>query len=682
MNRIILIYCLLAASVSVNAQNVGVGTNTPHSSSLLELSANNKGLLIPRLSTTERLAIPTPANSLMVYDVTNDNYWYYSIYGWKPIGADIPGNSNLQYGQGPGQTYYLNTNYSIGDVYSGVLYDSGGPSGNYGNNENNTFSFNLTNTSNLGCRLEIISNVVESPYDSLLLIKTSLEGTDTINLENAPDVIYVDWNSSHSFKIVFKTNNLVPMAGFEIRWNMILANPVAQNFATPLAGWHYVPAKIAIHGGTDFNNNWSNDSTGLNAFSFGNNNQAKGDISLALGQNNKAIGYASRALGLSNVTRGFSATAIGNGCFADGMHSLAAGNQSKATGNYGLAIGAGNVADESGVALGLGDSAYSFATALGHANTSRGQYSVTAGFLNIAKESHSMALGTGNTANGYASYAIGYFNETTGYFSTAIGNYCRAVGNQSTALGIRTKATAENSFVIGIYNDTSVVNSLFEIGNGAYAANSNALTILKNGNTGIGNIDPAYKLDVVSRIRIRGLAGITAGIWLNNEGNSAIPAFIGMRDDTKVGFYGSGSPNSGWGFLMNTTNGRVGIGTDVPSEALHVVGNVYVTGSLTQNSDSRLKRDITPLNNTLSSIKALQAYRYYWNPGGPDTTEQIGFLAQELQQQFPQLVKKSDTGILSINYSGMVPVLLQAMKEQQAEIDAMKAEIKEMKKSR
>lgn len=84
------------------------------------------------------------------------------------------------------------------------------------------------------------------------------------------------------------------------------------------------------------------------------------------------------------------------------------------------------------------------------------------------------------------------------------------------------------------------------------------LTLKNNGNVGIGITDPAYKLDVGARMRIRATPGFTAGHWLNNDANNASPAFIGMFSDNQVGFYGSGS--AGWGLLMNTQTGAVSFG--------------------------------------------------------------------------------------------------------------------------
>jgi len=85
-----------------------------------------------------------------------------------------------------------------------------------------------------------------------------------------------------------------------------------------------------------------------------------------------------------------------------------------------------------------------------------------------------------------------------------------------------------------------------------------ALDIKADGKIGIGVSDPAYLLDIGERMRIRGTPGFTAGIWLNNEANTALASFVGMQADNQVGFFGFGS--AGWGLLMNTQTGAISVG--------------------------------------------------------------------------------------------------------------------------
>ncbi|HEX8548563.1 MAG TPA: hypothetical protein VF691_16495 [Cytophagaceae bacterium] len=87
------------------------------------------------------------------------------------------------------------------------------------------------------------------------------------------------------------------------------------------------------------------------------------------------------------------------------------------------------------------------------------------------------------------------------------------------------------------------------------------MTMTNNGNVGIGTT-PAYKLDIGGRARIKSGGG-TAGLWFNNNANTAERAFVGMVDDDQVGLWGNGG--AWWGLVMNVNNGSVGIGTTAPS---------------------------------------------------------------------------------------------------------------------
>ena len=94
------------------------------------------------------------------------------------------------------------------------------------------------------------------------------------------------------------------------------------------------------------------------------------------------------------------------------------------------------------------------------------------------------------------------------------------------------------------------------------------------GNVGINTDDnnPAFKLDVAGRMRLRTQAdGNSAGVWLNNPANTNTIAFMGIADAVTTGFYGN---VSGWGLVMNTNTGNVGIGTLNPTYKLSVNGDI------------------------------------------------------------------------------------------------------------
>ena len=94
----IIAFYLFLVNFLYSQNNVGIGTLNPNPSSLLELSTTDKGLLIPRLTTNERLAIVNPANALLVYDINlNCFYFFKSIGGWSSL-CDLIMNTQITNG--------------------------------------------------------------------------------------------------------------------------------------------------------------------------------------------------------------------------------------------------------------------------------------------------------------------------------------------------------------------------------------------------------------------------------------------------------------------------------------------------------------------------------------------------------------------------------------------------------
>jgi hypothetical protein len=111
-------------------------------------------------------------------------------------------------------------------------------------------------------------------------------------------------------------------------------------------------------------------------------------------------------------------------------------------------------------------------------------------------------------------------------------------------------------------------------------------------------------------------------------------------------------------------------------------GNAWLAGTLTQASDARLKKNIQPLSSTLKNLNQINGYTYNWIKEQKDNEHQIGLLAQEVQKIYPQLVKENNKGELSVNYTGLIPVLLEGMKEQQKQIDELKKVVQQLIKNK
>jgi hypothetical protein len=107
-----------------------------------------------------------------------------------------------------------------------------------------------------------------------------------------------------------------------------------------------------------------------------------------------------------------------------------------------------------------------------------------------------------------------------------------------------------------------------------------------------------------------------------------------------------------------------------------ISGNLTLSGTLTINSDARIKENLTPLTGALDKVKALTGYNY--NRIGSEKLE-MGVVAQEVQKVAPELVLEDKEGTLSVAYQNMVALLIEAVKEQSAEIAALKEQVEELK---
>jgi hypothetical protein len=137
-------------AVTTNAQSVSVNTDgsTADASSILDVKSTNKGMLVPRMTTTQRTAIIAPANGLLVYDTDVKSFWYYNGAAWTNItGGGGGGSLTLPYDATvslPGTAFKIaNTNGNSIEVAS-----TNG-SGVYGYSENGS-GINANSTNSFG----------------------------------------------------------------------------------------------------------------------------------------------------------------------------------------------------------------------------------------------------------------------------------------------------------------------------------------------------------------------------------------------------------------------------------------------------------------------------------------------------------------------------------------------------
>ena len=213
---------------------------------------------------------------------------------------------------------------------------------------------------------------------------------------------------------------------------------------------------------------------------------------------------------------------------------------------------------------------YSFAS--GYDSKASGEHSIAMGPYSTASQQYAIAMGRYATATNYSSVSIGEKNVCSGAFAASFGLLTNARGESSVTFGTNTIAKAKGSFVSGMYNDTldnpnngvsAATDRIFQLGNGADGARSNAITILRSGSTGIGTNAPAAKLDVAGNVKIAdGTQGV--GRILTSDANGLATWQLPSG--------GSGQWTTTGNNIYSSNSGNVGIGTTTPGYRFQVVG--------------------------------------------------------------------------------------------------------------
>ena len=273
-----------------------------------------------------------------------------------------------------------------------------------------------------------------------------------------------------------------------------------------------------------------------------------------------------------------------------------------------------------------------FSTAMGELTEASGEVSTAMGYLTTASGSISTAMGYETTASGEVSTAMGQSTEASGDYSTAMGRDTEASGDYSTAMGISTKASGSISTAMG-GGTTASGNSSTAMGQSTTASDF--------GSTVIGQYN-------------------SSGSTVTNSAtafNAANTAFV-------IGNGVDGSNTSDAFKVM--FNGDATLSNDLTVE-----------GDIVISSDARLKANIVSLGSTLARLLLIDGKSYTMKKDGK---QKIGVLAQDIQKVFPELVSTDDRDMLAVNYQGLVPVLINALKEQDGKMKEQDAKMIEQEK--
>ncbi len=458
-------------------------------------------------------------------------------------------------------------------------------------------------------------------------------------------------------------------------------------------------------GDYSINAGYNTTASGVNAVAFGNGTVASGYLATAMGLNTNAIGELSTSMGKETIAIGSFSTSLGFNAAAYSWGETAVGTyntQYFPLGKYeyesedrAFVVGIGyNFSSKNDGLIVYKDGTleidmlpslpanpsarlYAFNNKLHYngklLNTSElekitqngktGYRILGANATNYAKIgnsaidlSYQTTASTATDSIGDYAFNIGYNTKASGLNATAFGNTTVASGYATIATGVRTNAIGDVSSSIGFETSAQGARSM--------AVGSNT-TAKSWGEMAVGDFNTDYtasnstNFDIADRAFVVGIGNGIAG--------------------------GSGEKNDG--FIVHK-NGTVELDVLAAAPAtianrLYNVGNtLYINGVVVgaQTSDVRYKEKIENLPSTLTAIKKLRPVSFYWKDNKWGSQKEIGFIAQELKEQFPEVVSTDADGFYKVNYGLLTSVLTKAVQEQQTEIEGFKTDVEQLKK--
>lgn len=421
--------------------------------------------------------------------------------------------------------------------------------------------------------------------------------------------------------------------------------------------------------------------------------------------------------GQSNIVSGMFATVSGGYVnTASGRTATVGGGFSNTASGSDATVGGGYGNTASGGAATVGGGLF---------NTASGIFAtVSGGNANIASGNFSYAAGRRASANHDGAFVWADSNDAD-FMSTGANRFLiRAAGG----VGIGTNAPLERLHVSGgnilLDNNQALFmlsaggtpkrilfiepSDILRIGSGGDAGvnqinfdltTGNVMSLLSNGNVGIGTSAPDAKLHVSGGSI---MLDNNQAFFIKDSTNTAKRVlFAGADNVLRIGSGGGGGfthvafdlPGAA-DVLWLTPGGNVGVGTSSPADKLQVLGDLRVgtgtTGCVKDadgsviagvcSSDLRFKKNVAPLSQMLSKVAQLQPVNFFWRTAEfPHkhfgTKESFGLIAQEVEAVLPELVTTDEQGYKAVNYSKLPLLTIQAVKELKAENHDLKTRL-------
>ena len=670
-----LIVCFFIFNEKIYAQNIGIGTLTPDISAKLDIVDANRGILIPRIAIANLNAaapVTTPATSLLVYNTnttTGIGFYYWNGSQWIKV---LDGNDTDHDWYETGATNApnsINDNiYTQGNVGIGVtsptskleidggniltpwevLKGGGGIHENIGlrlwdqgtdANNINIIEFGHNSPSYVaGARLRSTNPNLNATTGAKLILETTSDNANT-------------WNSN---QLVLSNNGNVgigtttPSGRLTVEANADLIDLKSASTASHVR--HYLGGNQVMYQSLN-----SIDS----AYVFRNLKGFNANI-LAVNFESERVGVGiTKPLGSFHVYNTIPYNT--NDSSVDNSSIVLYGSHSNAVGSH------------------FGGITWASSPNRKRAGISSVQEELDADYVGLAF----WTQGTDGPGPMYESMRISS-RGNIGIGTTAPQGRLQVRTNDTEATLIIDNSIAANSYGgrISSFGNTNKGLKFETKFNSTY---SEAMVIDNNNNIGIGTSAPSTKFEVKDGGILKTVStDINHSIGFRNEvSNKGWNVYhLGSTDLTPNGFlleYFDGIAYRRR--LTLDQNGNMGLGTTAPSEKLEVCGNAKIVGQiqanssnltagLTCSSDKRLKKNIIHYSNALVTIQLLKGKQYYWRSQkftdrGFDERIKYGFIAQEVEKVLPSLVYEDKKGFKSVDYIQVIPILTNAIQEQQ-----------------
>lgn len=615
-------FFVIMMSFSAHAQNVGINNPTPHSKSLLDLTSSDKGLLTPRMTQIQRLAMfpvtDATAKGMLVYQTDNvQGFYYYDGASWKIIdggnnGWSITGNSGTN-----ATTNFMGTNDSINVVFK----------------SNSKEVMQITPSQKLG----IGTNKPGSGYASAKVeIADETGGNSDFAMRTA--------GGGHP-EIVLESSNgtlAAPTTSSSGAWGGVIIGQVYDgtqytNTSAMIFGTEGINTVGNVAGTIQFNTNkpgpngWekmrlsSMGNLGVGVLSPTNRLDVAGNANVMLDSNYRinnirvlsakgnANFFAGLYAGTYNVSGGYN-TFVGH---LAGYYNTTGGSNAF----FGQVSGVNNTTGNWNTFLGNNSGLHN---TTGNSNVYVGSHSGLNGTIGSSNVFIGAGAGTNNndSSNVFIGASSGY-NSINGKNNSILGNASgyNCTGSNNSILGFGAGYSTSGNFnsFFGVWagsnNTTGSNNSYFgnnargaatisnagAFGNNAYVALSNSIVLGDTGaNIGINNSSPLYPLHFRStlgdKIALWGGAGNHYGIGIQAN---LLQIHSGSAVDDIA--FGTGSSNAFTEKMRVKGNGKVGIGTSTP-------GNLFSSALLEIADSSGTNKDVLIRSSNNSNYQQVLAF--------------------------------------------------------------------------